>query len=96
MSWLEIIVWVLFAAAQLADVRSTNTFLPMPEIEEKNWLWHKVQLALSSEWWIPRLIFVWGAAMPLYLYTSILPVAVIAAIVGAVAVRNYWLIRKHR
>jgi hypothetical protein len=96
MTGLDIIVWVLFAIAQYADVRSTNTFLPMPEIKEKNWIWHLAQVALSSEWWIPRLILVWGAAMPLYWWKGALPVAVIAVIVGAVAARNYWLIRKYR
>ena len=88
------LIWIAFAAAQLADVLTTNRFLALGIAEANPW-WAWTQRRLGKWWWVPRLLLAWALAGGLQWWAgSALPVAVMAVAIGGVAVWNGWNIRR--
>ena len=96
MTTLETLIWVLFAATQLADIRTTNIALSHPGIKEAHPIWRRIQDRFGRFWWVPRLIA--GAAMGIglwWVFGSIIPVAIVTILIGGVAIWNSWVIWTH-
>ncbi|MFB9149527.1 hypothetical protein [Roseovarius ramblicola] len=83
------LIWIAFAAAQLADVLTTRRFLALGIREASPW-WRWVQAHLGWWWWVPRLVVAWALAGGLQWWAgSVVLVAVMAVAIGGVAVWNW-------
>ena len=95
MTGLDLLIWTAFAAAQLADIWTTNKALRTPGLKEGHPLWRWVQARMGGSWWIARLGAGAGAGVALWwALDSIISVAVITLAIGAVAANNWRLIRR--
>lgn len=94
MTQTEILIWIAFWLAQIADVLTTRAFLEKG-IPEANPIWRWMQDRIGDKWWAPRLVVAGGLAAGLQLaFGTILPVAVIAVGIFGVAIWNAWQIRR--
>jgi len=74
----DLVIWLAFAAAQLADVWTTNRALRAPGLKEAHPLWRWVQRRMGRAWWIvpacwPERVWRWacgGRWHPSYLSGS--------------------------
>lgn len=91
----DVLIWIAFALAQLADVWTTNKALRTPGLKEAHPLWRWVQARMGGAWWVARLAAGAGVAVGLWwALESIIPVAVITVAIGAVAANNWRLIKE--
>lgn len=94
---MDLLIWIAFALAQLADVWTTNKALNTRGLKEAHPLWRWVQARMGRAWWVARLGAGVGVAVGLWwALASIIPVAVITLAIGGVAANNWRLIKRAR
>lgn len=89
----EAIIWIAFAAAQMADIWTTNRALKAG-LYEANPIWRWVQDRLGRAWVAPRFAGAFVIAVGLDHVFGALPVAIMALGIAAVAANNWRLTRE--
>jgi hypothetical protein len=88
-----LLAWLFFVAAQVADVVTTNRGLKLPGVTEANPVIAWCMARFGRAWWVPKAVF------PVAVFAAVgaleNPVAVFVggAILAALALRNYRIVR---
>lgn len=84
----DIIIWIAFALAQIADVLTTRRLLDQGG-RELNPVVAFFMGRMGRQWWIAKIAIAWAGAAALHWFGYTWVVAILAGVIGAVALNNW-------